>query len=149
MLRRFLRLPHKTTKQYHNLTFIKNEEHAIIVTSTLYSQFMQFVTNKLHKLLRHPILSFQKEQSMKYPPYVLIFLLMAQSYESPPYIIPSDSAFQSASPAGTGAMISTDRPETGCVKAMRRACRLIPPSGLERSAPYFRSPLIGQPMCAN
>gem|GEM_PF-3625836 len=37
MFRRFLRLLHKTTKQYHNLTFIKNEEHAIIVTSTLYS----------------------------------------------------------------------------------------------------------------
>ena len=52
MFRRFLRLLHKTTKQYHNLTFIKNEEHAIIVTSTLYSQFIQFVTNKLHKLLR-------------------------------------------------------------------------------------------------
>ena len=64
MFRRFLRLLHKTTKQYHNLTFIKNEEHAIIVTSTLYSQFIQFVTNKLHKLLRHPILSFQKEQSL-------------------------------------------------------------------------------------
>ena len=27
-----------------------------------------------------------------------------------------------------------------------RACRQMPPSGLERGAPYFRSPLMGQPM---
>ena len=32
---------------------------------------------------------------------------------------------------------------------MERAWREMPPSGLERGAPYLRSPLMGQPMCAS
>ena len=38
---------------------------------------------------------------------------------------------------------------TGCMNSMECDCSEIPPSGLERLAPYFRSPLIGQPMFAS
>ena len=34
---------------------------------------------------------------------------------------------------------------TGWTKVILLACREIPPSGLDRGAPYLRSPLIGQP----
>ena len=41
---------------------------------------------------------------------------------------PSAKAFHSASPGCTGAVISMDSPETGCVKAMRRAYDWMPSS---------------------
>ena len=39
--------------------------------------------------------------------------------------------------------------DTGWTKRTRRACRQMLPSGLLRGEPYFRSPLIGQPILAN
>ena len=50
---------------------------------------------------------------------------------------------------GTGATTSISSFETGWTKRTRRACRQILPSGLERGKPYFRSPLMGQPILAS
>ena len=52
-------------------------------------------------------------------------------------------------PSGTGASTSISCLDTGWTKRTRRACRQMLPSGLLRGAPYFRSPLIGQPILAN
>ena len=51
--------------------------------------------------------------------------------------------------AGTGASRKTSVFFTGWMKRMERAWREMPPSGLERGAPYLRSPLMGQPMWAS
>ena len=52
-------------------------------------------------------------------------------------------------PSGTGASTSISCLDTGWTKRTRRACRQMLPSRLLRGAPYFRSPLIGQPILAN
>ena len=49
--------------------------------------------------------------------------------------------------SGTGATTDISVCLTGCSKRISCACRQIPPSGLERGAPYLRSPLMGQPRC--
>mgnify|MGYP007113998951 CR=1 FL=1 len=51
--------------------------------------------------------------------------------------------------SGTGAVTSTTCLETGCIKCICLACSDIPPSGLERFAPYFKSPFIGEPIFAS
>ena len=66
----------------------------------------------------------------------------------------NDTIYNGAKPrhkgvSGSGAIIRMGAPETGCVKRIRRACRQMEPSGLERGAPYFKSPLMGQPMAAS
>lgn len=48
---------------------------------------------------------------------------------------------QSGSTGGS-ATTCTFSPDTGCTNEMLRECRLMPPSGLERGKPYFKSPLI-------
>ena len=48
-----------------------------------------------------------------------------------------------------GAVMVMGRWETGCSKERERAWREMLPSGLERGAPYLRSPLMGHPMCAS
>ena len=50
---------------------------------------------------------------------------------------------------GTGAVMLIGSLLTGCMNSMLRACSDMPPSGLERGAPYFKSPLIGHPIDAN
>ncbi len=57
--------------------------------------------------------------------------------------------FQTGSDIGAGAVIFMDSPETGCVNCIARAWRWMLPSGLLRLKPYFKSPLMGQPMSAN
>lgn len=47
---------------------------------------------------------------------------------------------------GTGASMVRCSFFTGCVNVILLAWREMPPSGLERGAPYLRSPFIGQPM---
>ena len=59
---------------------------------------------------------------------------------------PNHTPFQEA---GTGASRKISVFFTGWMKRMERAWRDMPPSGLERGAPYLRSPLMGQPMCAS
>ena len=56
---------------------------------------------------------------------------------------PDHTPFQEA---GTGASRKSSVFFTGWMKRMERAWREMPPSGLERGAPYLRSPLMGQPM---
>ena len=48
-----------------------------------------------------------------------------------------------------GASIERYASVTGWVNSARRACNPILASGLERLAPYFRSPLMMHPMCAS
>gem|GEM_PF-3318068 len=55
-------------------------------------------------------------------------------------------AFHMASFCGTGAVIFISSLLTGWMNSSILACRLMPPSGLERGAPYFRSPFIGTPI---
>ena len=50
---------------------------------------------------------------------------------------------------GNGASMSMGALLTGWMNDMRWLCREMLPSGLERLAPYFRSPFIGQPIAAN
>ena len=50
---------------------------------------------------------------------------------------------------GTGAVTTTSVFFTGWMKLTLREWRQIPPSALERGAPYFRSPLMTQPMFAS
>ena len=38
---------------------------------------------------------------------------------------------------------------TGCINSNFLACKLIPPSGLERGEPYFKSPFIEVPFLDN
>ena len=64
------------------------------------------------------------------------------------YYRSTDNAFHKLS-SGTGATIRTFSFETGWINSALRACKLMPPSLLERSKPYFRSPLIGHPIFAN
>lgn len=61
---------------------------------------------------------------------------------------PSVIAFHKLSD-GTGAMISIASFDTGWINEALWACKLIPPSGLERSKRYLRSPLIGHPILAS
>ena len=63
-------------------------------------------------------------------------------------IFNSISAFQRES-AGTGATMLTGCFDTGWINSALRECRLMPPSGLERGKPYFKSPLMGHPIFAN
>ena len=51
--------------------------------------------------------------------------------------------------SGVGAIMVKASLETGCVKLSFRAWRWIPPSGLLRSKPYFKSPLMGEPIADN
>ena len=57
-------------------------------------------------------------------------------------------AFQRES-AGTGATMLTGCFDTGWMNSALRECRQMPPSGLERGKPYFKSPLIGHPILAS
>jgi len=57
-------------------------------------------------------------------------------------------AFQIASLGGE-AMIFIGSFFTGCIKERVRACKCMLPSLLLRSAPYFKSPFIVQPIAAN
>ena len=59
------------------------------------------------------------------------------------------SKYRHKASSGTGAVTSISCFETGCIKDMRLAWSEIPPSGLERRAPYFKSPLMGDPILAN
>ena len=63
--------------------------------------------------------------------------------------IPSENTFQSGSFKGGFAVMVIISWLTGCLKVIERACKLIPPPSFERGKPYFRSPLIGQPILAN
>ena len=51
--------------------------------------------------------------------------------------------------SGTGATTETMLPVTGCANSILRACNEMLPSGLERLAPYFRSPLMTVPLAAS
>ena len=64
------------------------------------------------------------------------------------FYTPSVIAFHKLSD-GTGAMISITSFDTGWINEALWACKLIPPSGFERSKPYLRSPLIGHPILAS
>lgn len=47
---------------------------------------------------------------------------------------------------GVGAVTVTGSLRVGCINVICLACRLILPSGLERRAPYFKSPFMGHPI---
>ena len=51
--------------------------------------------------------------------------------------------------SGSGASTAICSFDTGCVNSTCRDISEMLPSGLLRGAPYFRSPLIGQPIAAN
>lgn len=53
---------------------------------------------------------------------------------------------QRLSPAGTGAVMLHRLPTDGMRESIAREWSEMPPSGFERRAPYFKSPLIGQPI---
>lgn len=58
---------------------------------------------------------------------------------------PSSKNFQSGS-SGTGAMTEIVSFEVGCSNDNFRAWRQMEPSLLDRFAPYFKSPLMMQPI---